>query len=229
MTHAGNDIVSLHAINPTRTRQHRFYSKILADSEVTLYNEGAFASIPFDVFVWLCWSIKESAFKYLQRSRPTLIFSPTRLVVTHLSLPLRYSETKFGESSTEGSGFDDRMALKGIVSCGTDTLFSRSLVYHEVIHSVVLDQDNFENTGWGIKLIDQPDPDSQSMVVRKFLVDRLKSLFPGDKISIGKSTQGFPLVLGGKKELGISVSLSHHGRMVAYTFSGSSAEALLNR
>ena len=222
MTRGGNDIVSLQAINRTRTRQPRFYSKILADSELTLYKEGGFAAIPFEIFVWLCWSIKESAFKYLQRNSPTLIFSPTRLVVTHLSLPLGYSETKFGKSFREDSGFDDRMVFKGMVSNGTDTLFSRSLVYHELIHSVVLDQENFENTRWGIKLIDQPDPENQSMEVRKFLVDRLESLFPASKLRIGKNAQGFIVVLQGEEEVGISVSLSHHDRMVAYAFSGSS-------
>jgi len=168
MTRGGNDIVSLQAINRTRTRQPRFYSKILADSELTLYKEGGFAAIPFEIFVWLCWSIKESAFKYLH------------------------------------------------------TLFSRSLVYHELIHSVVLDQENFENTRWGIKLIDQPDPENQSMEVRKFLVDRLESLFPASKLRIGKNAQGFIVVLQGEEEVGISVSLSHHDRMVAYAFSGSS-------
>ena len=219
MTHTGNDIVSLQAIDRTRTNQLRFYSKILADSEVTLYEEAGL-TMPFEIFVWLCWSIKESAFKCLQRSRSSLIFSPIRIVVTHLALPLGYSEKKFSESSVEDSGFDDRFAIKGILSYETDTLFSRSLVYDELIHSVALDQDDFENTGWGIKKIDQPKPENQSTAVRKFLVDRLESLFPGDKLRIGKSTQGFPVVLEGKEETGISVSLSHHDRLVAYAFSG---------
>jgi len=219
MTNSGNDIISLKEINSTRTKQVQFYSKILTASEITLYREGEFAEIPFEKFVWLIWSLKESAFKCLQRANPTLIFSPTKFMVNHLSIPPGFRATKFNVSQIEGAGFDDTFAFKGIITFESDTLFSRSLVYEELIVSVVNDHSNFENTWWGIKLIDKPDPKNQSMAVRKFLVDKLRRLFHVDELRIDKSTHGFPIIVQGGKEIAISASLSHHDHLVAYSFS----------
>jgi phosphopantetheinyl transferase (holo-ACP synthase) len=219
MTNSGNDIVSLQAINITRTKQPQFYSKILTDSELNLFKAAACNEIPFEKFVWLLWSIKESAFKVLKRNRPVLIFSPTKFVVNQLSMPLGYSETNFGMSPVEDTGFDHRMAFKGMVTFESDTLFSRSLVYQELIVSVAQDHSNFEHTCWGVKLIDQSHPKNQSFAVRKFLINKLRSLYHWDGLRVDKSPQGFPVVLAGNKEVAISVSLSHHDLLVAYSFS----------
>jgi len=219
MNSTGNDIVSLNAINRSRTKQPGFYSKILSASEQLLYNEPEFAAIPFEHFVWLLWSIKESAFKYLQRSNPDLIFSPTKFIVQQLQMPPGYGITNLETTETEGNGFDSRANhVKGMIKVGTATLYSRSIIYKELISSVVNGNDNFENTSWGIKLISKSHPSFQSTVAREFLVDRLSRLFQMDNCVIGKSSDGFPIVLEGKKELRIPVSLSHHDRLVAYSF-----------
>jgi phosphopantetheinyl transferase (holo-ACP synthase) len=219
MTNAGNDIISLDIINIARTKQSRFYSKILTASEIALYREEEFARIHFEKFLWLLWSVKESAFKFLQRSNPTLVFSPTKFVVKHLSMPLGYSETKFGVSKVEDCGFHNRIVFKGVVTFESGMLFSRSLIYRELIASVVNDKETFENTWWGIQLIDKPFPENQSFAVRKFLVDKLQNLFHLDGLRVDKSLHGFPIVFTGKKEEPISVSLSHHHLLVAYSFS----------
>ena len=68
MISTGNDIVALKAINVARTKQQKFYNKIITGSEKALY-EGQFSErLPFEYFVWLAWSVKESVFKYLQRN-----------------------------------------------------------------------------------------------------------------------------------------------------------------
>src|SRR5258705_2585880 len=226
MTNSGNDIVSLHAINITRTKQPQFYSKILTDSEINLFSAGGCSEIHFEKFVWLLWSIKESAFKALKRTRPTLIFSPTKFVVNHLSTPSGYSEINFDASQIEDTGFDHRMAFKGTVTFESDTLFSRSLIYRELIVSVVHDHSNFEHTYWGVKLIDHPHPNNQSVAVRRFLINKLHGLFHWDGLKVEKSTHGFPILLDGNKEVAISVSLAHHDLLVAYSFS---AEGVLER
>jgi phosphopantetheinyl transferase (holo-ACP synthase) len=226
MTYSGNDVVSLAAINIARTKQSRFYSKILTASEMTLYRENGFAQMHFEKFVWLLWSLKESAFKFLQRNNPALVFSPTKFVVNYLSMPLGYAETKFGASEIEDCGFDNRSVFKGAVTYGFDTFFSRSLVYQELIASVANDHSNFENTWWGIKLIDKPYPENQSLAVRKFLVDKLQSLLHLNGLRVDKSAHGFPVVRNGNKEVAISVSLSHHNHVVAYSFSSENLESL---
>jgi phosphopantetheinyl transferase (holo-ACP synthase) len=218
MTSTGNDIVSLNTINIARTKQSRFYSKILSDTEKALYYEAEFAAIPLENFVWLLWSIKESAYKYLQRNKPELIFTPTKFVVTQLQPPFEYNITNFAATETEGTGFDSEKVFKGIITFGADTLYTRSLMYRELIVSVVNGDENFENTYWGIKLIDNPDPEYQSMAVRAFLINRLHRLFLLDDLTIGKNALGFPIVLNGGKETDIPVSLSHHDHFVAYSF-----------
>ena len=218
MWSTGNDIVSLNAINKIRTNQPGFYSRTLTDTEKALYRELEPAAIPFENFVWLLWSIKESAYKYLHRINPGLVFSPTKFVVQQLQLPFGYTETNFEGTETEGADFDRKAVLKSTITFGAYTLYSRSLMYREMVVSVVNGDEDFENTNWGIKLINRSDPEYQSNAVRAFLVNRLNKLFHLDGLMIGKSMHGVPIVLKGDVEVGLSVSLSHHDQMVAYSF-----------
>ena len=217
MTSVGNDIVSLNAINIVRAKEPAFYSKILSDSEKALYQKPGFTGIPFENFVWLLWSLKESAYKYMQRLEPDLVFSPIKFRVKLLQLPIRYTVKKFEDTETEDLDFDDNVVLKGEITYGPVTLYSRSLIYHEFIASVVNGSQYFENIFWGIKLICNPDPSNQSIEVRKFLIDRLQRLFPLNDYTLEKSPYGFPFLLNKKnEEVGIPVSLSHHSHFVTY-------------
>src|ERR1700760_194089 len=78
----GNDLVCLSATRPERTGQPRFYFRILTADELALYHPGMLPGWSFDAFVWLCWSVKESVFKYRKRFQPELVFAPLRIVVT---------------------------------------------------------------------------------------------------------------------------------------------------
>ncbi len=84
MKSAGNDIVALRCIDIQRTGQFRFYSKILSTSEQTLYHQPLLADMPFENYVWLLWSVKESVYKFLKRSIPDLIFSPTKICIQEI-------------------------------------------------------------------------------------------------------------------------------------------------
>jgi len=218
MLSTGNDIVSLNAINKTRTNQPGFYSKILSDTEKALYKELLPAGIAFENFVWLLWSIKESAYKYLQRNTPGLVFSPTRFVVQRIEPPFGYATTNIESSETEGTGFGNRPVLKSVITFGSDTLYSKSFIYRELIVSVVNSNEDFENTSWGIKFISSSDPEYQSTAVRIFLVARLNKLLKLDGVTISKSPHGFPLILSHDEHIEIPVSLSHHDQWVAYSF-----------
>jgi len=218
MTSAGNDIVSLNAINVARTKQPRFYSKILSDTEKALYHEAGFALVPFENFVWLLWSVKESAYKYLQRTDPGLIFHPVKFLVTQLRAPHDYTTPGFETAETEGTGFNNEPAFKGEITYGPYSLYSRSLIYRELIVSVVNGNDNFKNTCWGVKSINKADPGYQSAEVRTFLIDRLGKFFNADDILIDKTAEGFPVAIIKNEEMAIPVSLSHHDQWVAYSF-----------
>jgi phosphopantetheinyl transferase (holo-ACP synthase) len=218
MTSTGNDIVALSAINITRTKQPRFYTKILNDTEIALYKSSAISVIPLENYVWLLWSIKESAYKYLQRITPGLVFSPTKIIIKQLKLPFGFIVTNFNNKQKESTGFDDKIAYKAVISFGSDILYSRSLIYNELIFSTVNINDDFSNTHWGIKVIDNPEPQFQSTAVREFLLNKLSGLFEADNIRIDKSPEGIPFLLKGTGPIDIPISLAHHDCFVGYSF-----------
>jgi phosphopantetheinyl transferase (holo-ACP synthase) len=218
MMSTGNDVVALSAINAARTSQHKFYSKILSDSETPLYNELSLAGIPFENFVWLLWSIKESAYKFLQRHDAGLIFTPVKFVVEELHLPSAYAVEKFDVIAAEGTGFNDYPALTGIVTFGKVRLRSCSLLYDKLISTVINDTDDFENTYWGFKLISDSAHENQSKEVRQFLIERLKRLYGEFDFRIDKNENGCPILFKENEEIGIPVSLSHHENIIGYSF-----------
>jgi len=218
MISAGNDIISLDAIDITRTKQPRFYSKILSSTEKNLYDQAEFTTIPFENFVWLLWSIKESAYKYLKRIDPNLVFIPVKFIVTHLHVPAGYISKKFGSTQIENKGFEGMIAFKGLVTIGDNTLYSRSLMYRELIVSTVNRDEDFGKTCWGIKLVDKPDPQYQSEIASTFLVERLQRILHLDNLVINKNPAGVPLLFKEHEELPIPVSLSHHDHFVGYSF-----------
>ena len=214
MISAGNDIVSIDAVDIPRTKQIKFYSRILSTSEQALYTQPEYAHIPFEQFVWLLWSVKESAFKYLQRLNSALIFSPTKFIVTQLSVPLGFAPKGFEAAETAQRGFGDD-AFKAVLTYGEFTLYSRSLIYRELIVSVINAGDNFENTCWGVKAIATSHPANQSAEVRTFLAKCLQQNFSLDA-EIIKNAESIPLIL--IEGVAIPVSLSHHGRFVGYSY-----------
>jgi phosphopantetheinyl transferase (holo-ACP synthase) len=221
MNSTGNDIVSLKAINKQRTNLPRFYSKILSLSEQALYYRQGFREMRFEKFVWLLWSIKESVYKYLKRSKPALVFSPTKIIIQGIDPPFQGSITKFGDPQWENknSGSCEEF-YKGIIIVGSEIFYFRSKIHLELISTVVNKDENFENTWWGFKTIDHATYDNQSRSVRVFLLNKLNSILPGghDNLRIGKNQQGCPVVLKGAKEMNIPVSLAHHDHFIAYSF-----------
>jgi phosphopantetheinyl transferase (holo-ACP synthase) len=217
MISTGNDIVSLNAINVARTKQHRFYSKIISGSERSLYDKPGFEAMPFENFIWLLWSIKESAYKFLQRIKPDLVFTPIKFEIKQLNVPLEFKILDF-DSEADGTGFDDLLALPGIIAVGADKLYSRSLMYKQAIMTVVNGDENFNNTYWGIKIIENADHDTQSLAVREFLLNRLKKALDISDLAIIKNARGVPVLLSGANDMAVPVSLSHHETIIAYSF-----------
>jgi len=213
MISTGNDIVALKAINITRTKQQNFYSKIISDSEKSLYDQQFSESLPFEHFVWLLWSIKESVYKYLQRITPGIVFSPTRVIINQLEAPANNTISVF-----EGRDFNDKIVYKGVVEFGAHILYSRSIIAEDFIFSVVNHMDNFERVLWGIRPIDSDEPDRQSETVRTFAITMLNSLFPDAELQIGKNIHGIPVLLKNGIEIPVPISLAHHDHYVAYSF-----------
>ena len=213
MQSTGNDIVSLNAINVTRTKQPNFYSKILTPTETALHQEPRFATIPFEIFVWLLWSIKESAFKYLQRADADIIFTPVKLEVSEIYVPEGFGIGKFSVRGLAGNSFDLLQTITSVINFEDKIFYSTSLIYNELIFTVVDGDKYFNNTYWGIKEIDDCDAEIQSIEVRTFLIDN----FPAKNIVVTKNDKGIPSILL-SDGANVPASLSHHENWVAYSF-----------
>lgn len=213
MVSTGNDIVALKAINVARTKQQNFYSKIITDTEKALYDERFSDRLPFEQFVWLAWSVKESVFKYLQRINPELIFSPSKIRMSGLLVPVTGRAPDL-----EGRDFDGETVYRGVVNFSPHTLYSRTIISEDFIFSVVNHTDNFEKVMWGVKKIDSTDADDQSKAVRTFALAALNSLFPDSELEIDKNSHSCPIILKDEVEISVPVSLAHHDHWVAYSF-----------
>ena len=198
MTSTGNDIVDLSATDPLRTCSYRFYSRIISSEEKTLYDQ--LGGLPFDNYVWLLWSIKESVYKYTSRTDAGLVFAPLTIPVLHLHLP-------------SGDGF-----YKSMVIYGSEILYSRSIITNRLIVTVVSNDENFDRTWWGFRSIDEARYTDQSASVRTFALSKLAAALSRADLKIEKSPAGYPVVLDGNGLLDISLSLAHHGHFVAYSY-----------
>jgi phosphopantetheinyl transferase (holo-ACP synthase) len=214
MLSTGNDIVSLNAINVTRTKQPNFYSKILTPTENALHKQPCFANIPSEIFVWLLWSIKESAFKYLQRIDADILFTPVKFEVNGIQIPPGFNLLNFDAIELTGTGFNGVNAIKSTVKFGDYILYSNSLIYQKFVATTVNETEDFSRTHWGIKRIDSEETDIQSAEVRAFLSNNLTD----KNVIIGKTPLGIPVLMKDNLELPIPVSLSHHEYYIAYSF-----------
>ena len=212
---AGNDIIFLNALDNSKAGEKRFYDKIITDSELHLYHVS-FLHLTISNFVWLLWSVKESAYKYLQRLTPELVFSPKKFIVTNLQFPEGHRITSFKLNQIEETGFRNK-SIQGIINYETDQLHFRSLLKKQLIMTVVNGDESFDRISWGIKSIEKCEAEYQSTAVRDFLLDKLKSNYCSADFEVKKSRHGFPLITKSGEETFIPISLSHHYHFVAYS------------
>jgi len=212
----GNDIVALGSPDIQRAGQSRFYSKILSLSEQSLYLQPKFAQMPFEHFVWLLWSVKESAYKYLKRVIHDLVFSPAKIVIQSIEIPL--TEVLAIHSNTEwDNNADSESFYSGRLVYGTHHFYFRSKINLDWIVTVVNGTKRFDNVFWGIQKIDEVGHYHQSKAARALVLKKLKGFFH-DILQIEKNPVGYPEILKGCENMYIPVSLAHDGRFVAYSF-----------
>jgi phosphopantetheinyl transferase (holo-ACP synthase) len=211
----GNDIVALGSVNIERTSEFRFYSKILSASEQALYQQPHLSQIPFAHYVWLLWSVKESAYKYLKKHLPELLFSPTKIIVEDIKEPLTPPDN-YGDALHWGSFNDAGEFYTGKVVYGSYVLYFRSKMSREWIASVVSTTEGFENVHWGIRSISHAGHENQSKEARALLLNKLSAFYPGN-FSIEKSEAGYPIVLRDDMATQIAASLAHDDVFVAYS------------
>jgi len=214
---AGNDIIDLGTINRKRSSGINFYAKILSDSEQVLYQKPECKLLPFEQYLWLAWSVKESVFKYLKRCLPDAVFSPLKIIIRDLAIPIDHQSSSFTEKQWEGIAGDEH-CYEGSVIFENFILYFKSKIYSELIATIVSEDAFFKDVFWGIKTIVKGDTDYQSKSVRFFLLNKLKRIYPDKDLHIEKNKSGYPFVTDGIQELKIPISFSHQERYIAYSF-----------
>jgi phosphopantetheinyl transferase (holo-ACP synthase) len=210
MLSAGNDIVVFSEIDVARTNTPQFYTKILSEPEIALYERFS-ANILFEHYVWLLWSIKESAYKFLKRIHSEIVFTPVKFEIKHLRISAEYGSVNF-------TGKEVTLPLTGNVQFDIYTLYSKSFIERELISSVVDSDERFDDVYSNNKKINSVNTDIQSAEVRIFLIGELKRLTGKSDLTIKKNAKNIPVLFNGQEELPIPISLSHHGRYIAYCF-----------
>ena len=205
MTSTGNDIVSLRQPDIERAAHPGFYSKILTIQEQELYDSHQLPNLSFTHFVWLLWSVKESAFKYLKRLNTELQFSPIKTVILKVDFDLVQPSVNFSQNYT------------GCVQYFDTQLYFKSEISTDCIFTVVNDKADFNNIVSGVQQVSAYNYEKQSGLARAFLLDNLANYISGE-LNIKKSPVGYPILFNLEDELPIPISLSHDGDFVGYTF-----------
>lgn len=218
MISIGNDIISLNAINPYRTKQVRFYSKIVSPSELKLFNIGEFSGMYFENFVWLLWTIKESIYKFQKRNFQNLKFSPVKIEIEKINFPKNRSVSKFKNLEFKQDSFYKDEFHTGSARFENNIFYFKSIINEELISTIVSNDEKFKNTWWGFKSIDGNNYESQSKEVRTFALNELKTIFPKNSLLIRKHNIGYPVLLSEGKDTKIPVSFTHHDHFVGYSF-----------
>jgi phosphopantetheinyl transferase (holo-ACP synthase) len=217
MLSTGNDIVALDYIDVNRSNDRRFYSKILSASEQELYHSSGFSIYSFDKYLWLLWSVKESAFKYINRNQPDLIFSPTRIIINQINFPVHLNNSDF-TSDFVGEIINTEHNFSGHLIFGSKYYYFNSKINQNYIATVVSEDEKFEFTQWGIASIKSNKYEHQSKEVRSFFLKQMALQIPGFELKVEKNKVGCPLIYNGSSELEIPVSFAHHGRYISYSF-----------
>ena len=215
MRSAGNDIVALRSVNKERTSQFRFYSKILSASEQSLYHQPQWTNLPFENYVWLLWSVKESVYKYLKRSIPELVFSPTKICIQNIKIPAANLMNKSKCVQWQNTGQEEAFYC-GTIIYGSHVLYSRSKITDDWMATVANDDEKFDNVCWGIQSIEDAGYYNQSKAARTLLLQKLYTFFPFE-MQVKKSLIGYPVICKGNQDMYIPVSLSHDDCLVAYS------------
>ncbi|MDR3681621.1 MAG: 4'-phosphopantetheinyl transferase superfamily protein [Flavipsychrobacter sp.] len=209
MNSIGIDIVALHEVDIQRTVLPQFYSKIITAAELACYDAAA---MPFYQYIWLLWSVKEAAYKCASRLQPGLLFSPTRTLVSNISILAT-------AASNYGPELQDDVIIAQVEVNGLQ-LHTHSVVTENYIVSIAC-TGSFDEVQWDVRHIDDPHPDNQSAMVRQLVIKELQEYYPQPcNIAIAKTIEGLPIIVRDDSIVddNMPLSFSHHGHYVAYAF-----------
>lgn len=206
MISVGNDIVALKAVDLQRTELPAFYSKFITEAELALHEQSA---LPFTTFVWLLWSVKESAYKYFKRLDTSLVFSPIKIIVEQLTQADSFNSGKLLCDVAVKDCYAIAATFDGM------TLYLKSISSDEFIATTIAGA----NVYWGIKSITASDYESQSAAVRLIALDAVSHVITSNDLWIDKHPEGgYPILMHDHSPVNVPISFAHHDRYVSYAF-----------
>jgi len=214
---AGNDIVALNS-HSARAGSKRFYSKILCDPELVLYNGQMQLALPLYQYVWLIWSVKESVYKFQQQNNPLLPFAPKKMTVQNVLLSEDGAPGFSENSGNEITEWRNNRSCHCTIISHNQIFYTRSFICSDYIHTVANSHPCFDNISWRVRQIVQTDYHTQSGEVRSFLLEQLRDIFPGTLLEIGKHAAGYPFLLNNGSAMPVRLSFTHDEQFIAYSF-----------
>jgi hypothetical protein len=201
----GNDVVDLQdADSRPETFRPRFDERVFADSE-----RRAIARDTRSLSRrWAHWGAKEAAYKLARQLDPEFVFQPKKLVVDFEALP-----------PDAGRRFErcGRIEIADLAAGGIERVEIRSLETPDHVHVVALPS----GADWGAVdadavALESEDEDPSEAVRRLARREIARSLAVSEaRLAIGKRGRIPTIELDGD-EIPLSLSLSHHGRWIAY-------------
>jgi len=191
----GNDIIDLKRVSDsTHTRRQRFLNKICTASE----QEFLLKQHDVNGWIWLFWSMKESAWKAHYRNSPIRLFSPKLL------------ECKPQKFSNKNGFFSGLVTVEG-KRYQTFSIWEDDVIYTTTsANGLSIDREFFE--------MQSEYPESQSVQVKNRVCHTIANHlgFSLSAVKIENNNYGVPQVLVNGVNSKIQLSISHHGRFGAY-------------
>lgn len=184
----GNDVVDLADPEVRKGAAHpRFDARVFAQSEREVLRESGAP----ERLRWFLWAAKEAAYKLAKKLDPKIIFSPKQFVVS-------LDATLVGEVAHSDRSYPVRLAA------GSDS-----------VHAVATDSAALRRIVSAVATTDAPLDASRAVreLATSVLAERLD--VPNETVCIGRRGRAPTVdVLG--QDAALDLSLSHHGRFVAF-------------
>lgn len=204
----GNDLVDLRDADARpESFRPRFDERVFSDEERRSFARDASPLARR----WAHWGAKEAAYKLARQIDSTYVFSPARL------LPRFETEESVILHHATGLERRGRLAFPSPLSNELEELEIRSFETAERVHVVAVPLGaDWGSIDLGVETIDVRT-DDPSLAVRNFAIGGIsRSLgIEAKRISIGREGR-VPIVQLDGVTTSLSISLSHHGRWIAY-------------
>lgn len=189
----GNDIVDLQRASCDSNWQRLGYlQKICSDSEIN----SIYDSSEPNKLVWLYWSMKETAYKYINRVLKHRFYNPVKLYcsIEHMSGNNVIGKVQFG---------DMIILTSSLITADYISTFTRNSI---------LDSHNVT------QLIMPFDQEEHGLAMRRTILSYLwyQSMQKPSRFSIIKDDHGIPSLLNEQKQMTFPISMSYHGRFCSF-------------